>query len=407
MILHTPVLTRESNEIWISARIELETQLPNFPAEVWYRFPEKFEAMLEPRTDAFAATALLIAMYTGEDLEIRGSFSQKLAYSLNEYRNIFHSMLPELYEMIEIKFKQLDTTPPEKRGYAVATAFSGGVDSFYTLWSHLPENQPITPLCVPHGLFVRGLDMRLDDIENHQRLVEVYSKIFDDLALNFISASTNVYQLSEFRINWIYFFGPPLIGAALLLSPFLQRFYIPAGMTYSDLIPHGSSPLIDHLLSTENIDIVHHGSSTSRFDKLKVLTNWPITYHHLRVCAERNRVKGIQNCSTCHKCYRTIASLELLNSLPAYQNFSGRLSVGAYIRWGFLTHLYPHQANDLSQRALKSGRISMAFMIQIAILFNIIRNFIIYAVKLFLSPKQIYWLKRKIYQPEVSGVKTT
>ena len=349
MILHAPEITHEGDEICVAARFELRNKLSYIPDELWYRLQQVHEKRISVRADAFAPTALLVAMYTGESLSIRGPISPKLAYGMLEYRNIFHTWSPKLFQMIDVKFDSIEPIIHYDGQTAVATAFSGGVDSFYTLWSHLDQNQDIPDARLTHGLFVHGLDLRLEDEINYLRTAEIYTDLFQHLGLELIRLSTNAYQFSEFRIPWTLFDGPPLIGAALLLSPFLRRFYTPSGMpSYNDLIPQATSPLIDHLLSTENLDVIHHGASVNRITKIAVLSDWSITHHHLRVCSDKQRLDGLKNCSACHKCYRTIAVLSLLNALPNYNNFDGNLRYSSYLRWGLFTLLDPDQVFSLA-----------------------------------------------------------
>lgn len=401
MIVHTPTLTKDSGEICIASRIEMDKPLPYLPKKLWYRFNEKHEDRLSPRSDGFAATALLVAMYAGEDIRIRGSISPKLAYGLYDYRNVFNTWNPKLFKKVEIQFDQLDVVPqiPSQRG--VMTAFSGGVDSFYTLWSHLPENQEIPDARVSHGLFIHGLDLRLDDKRNYQAVANKYTDLFESLGLELILGSTNAYQFSEFRIDWIYFYGAPMIGAALQLSPFLRRFYIPSGYAaFNKLVPNGISPLTDHLQNTEALEMIHHGAASTRYDKVAVLKDWPVTYHHLRVCADKNRLDVVQNCSSCHKCYRTTTLLVILGSLQKYKNFSQKLTPGDYFRWGFLTLLNPRHASDIRNSAFRAGKFGMVLLIQIAIILRKMKKSILYVTKSLLSRKWLYQIKRKIYNPE-------
>jgi hypothetical protein len=279
----------------------------------------------------------------------------------------------------------------------VATAFSGGIDSFFTLWSHLPENQSILPFVVTHGLFVYGLDPHLEDEENYRIVYAEYTKLFDAFGLELVSVQTNAYLLAQFRINWIYFFGQPLIGAAQMMSPFLRRFYVPSGFSYHDKVLQGSSPLIDHLLSTEQLDVVHHGASTSRIDKLKTLANWPATYHRLRVCTNKKGLHGFQNCSSCDKCYRTIVTLSLLEALPNYNNFNPKVSLWSYLKWGLGNSIYVSQARLTQKFAIESGKIGVAILTQVAVFLSWVRKFGITLFKKLLTAEQLYRLKRKVY----------
>lgn len=403
MIVHEPTLTREAGEICIAARFEVQKPLPYMPKELWYRFPAEYEPRLSARADGFAATALFVAMYAGEDLTVRGPISPKLAYGLGEFRNIFHAWLPNIYRMVEIRFDQLAEPPRINGKSAVAAAFSGGIDSFYTLQAQLPANQPIPDARLTHGLFVHGLDLRLDDRANYRATASHYAGLFEGLGIELMVGSTNAYQFSEFRVNWRYFYGPPLVGAALLMSPFLRRFYIPSGLTYRGLRPNGNTPLTDHLLSTETLDIVHHGASTERFDKVAALTDWPATYHNIRVCSDKRRMQVVQNCSACDKCYRTIASLILLNASSKYNNFASKLTLGSYLKWGTV-YLNLRYVRDLRRRALKSGRVGMALGMQIAIILARSREFLTNLFKRMISQEQLYQIKRRIYHPETQEV---
>ena len=89
-------------------------------------------------------------MYAGEDLTIKGEISASLAYNLYEYREIFYTWYPKLFRQVNISFEKT-ISPSRPVGNAVATALSGGVDSFYTLWAHLPENQSIPDARLTHG----------------------------------------------------------------------------------------------------------------------------------------------------------------------------------------------------------------------------------------------------------------
>ena len=271
MIVHTPTLTKDSGEIVIASRIEMQKPLPYLPETLWYRFAEVHEERLSPRSDGFAATALLLAMYAGEDITIRGPLSPKLAYGLYDYRNVYHAWYPKVFKKVKLQFEQLDAVHHAPSQNGVATAFSGGVDSFYTLWSHLPENQSIPAARITHGLFVHGLDLRLDDKANYQVTAKKYTDLYEGLGLELILASTNAYLFSEFRIDWIYFYAAPMIGAALLMSPFLRRFYVPAGSpSFSKHFPDSVSSLTNHLQNSETLEIIRHGVGISRFEKLAI-----------------------------------------------------------------------------------------------------------------------------------------
>ncbi len=405
MIVHAPIKTIEDGQICIAARFEMQKPIPFLPPTLWYSFPEHYAKQIHSRSDAFAPTALLIAMYSGEDLRVQGAISPKLAYNLYEYQEIFLAWYPNLFQRIEIQYEQLELPPSFESTNAGVTAFSGGVDSFYTLWANLPKNQPIPHAQVTHGLFVRGIDLRLDDKANYLSTVEPYDQMFKDLGLELIQAATNANQFAEFRIDWPIFFGAPLIGCAMLLAPWLTRFYVPSSMlSYLKLIPQGSHPLIDHLLSTETTEIVHHGAAINRYDKLDKLVHWPVTHHKLRVCADKLRLAGLSNCSACHKCYRTMTLLELLDALPNYKNFSKKMSPVDYLRWGIFMPPSKKSRLFVRNQAFRNGHISMALWVQVTLILQHLKTYVIKAIKYILSQEQLYQLKRKIFHPEAQNI---
>ena len=402
MIVHNPIKTIKNGKVYLKSCFELNKPLSNLPSSLWYSFPKHLADELNTRADAFAPTALLVAMFSGEDLYVRGSISPRLAYNLFEYRNVYHSWYPKLFKKINITFDHLEPPTPHVEVPGVATAFSGGVDSFYTLWAHMPQNQPIAEAQTTHGLFVHGLDLRLDDEINYQLVAESYNKLFETLGLELIRVGTNAYHFSEYRINWLMFQGVPLIGASLCLGNLLHRLYMPSGMpSYRMMFPAGSHPLIDYLLSTENLEIVHHGASVDRIEKTATISNWPITYHKLRVCSDKVRIQGWNNCCKCHKCYRTMVILDLIGMLSRYNNFSRRMTPIDYLRWGALKQLNIDTAASIRNRAILDQRIGMAFWIQVAIVLRAISIMLVELVKKILSEKQLYRLKRTIYQPEI------
>ena len=50
-----------------------------------------------------------------------------------------------------------------------------------------------------------------------------------------------------------------------------------------------------------------------------MLTDWPVGYHHIRVCQNDNT--GGSNCGTCEKCIRTQLMLEALGKLKGCGSF--------------------------------------------------------------------------------------
>ncbi|MCJ7622937.1 MAG: hypothetical protein MUO76_05510 [Anaerolineaceae bacterium] len=357
MIIHQPIITHHEGSIRVSARIETEKVTHNLPNILWFKFPESYSEYISERTDGFAACLLLVAMNLGEDLYIRGAISPQLLYGMQEYQRIFNLWLPKLFNLIELHCESLQEIPQKSVQGSVATAFSGGVDSFHTLWSHLPQNQPIPSAQITHGLFIQGVDIPLTQKENYHITKETYSDIFRRLNLELITAQTNARQFSANRVEMRWFQVAPVIGTALVLGHQLKRFYIPAALSFLNLHTSGTTPLIDHLLSTETLDIIHHGAGTTRIEKLSILSDFPETYDTLRVCYNVPHYEGVKNCSRCPKCLRTIAMLELLGKLHMFTTFDSKYpSLLNILRWGRFYNFSMGMATEAIQYIAKKKK---------------------------------------------------
>ena len=113
--------------------------------------------------------------------------------------------------------------------------------------------------------------------------------------------------------------GSALASIALALEGRLSRVLIPSTHRYSDLEPWGSHPLTDPLLSTSRTRVVHDGAGASRVEKTELLVTSPMALSTLQVCWATKR---FYNCGSCLKCYRTMATLELLGALGGCERFS-------------------------------------------------------------------------------------
>lgn len=316
MIIHAPVVAEDSGEVVVSAAIEFETAVPEMPECLWFRFPESQREYVSPRADGFLMAMILLAMQYGEDIHVKGEVSPKLLLGLQEYQRVFNMWFPHRFKIIQISCENV-SLPKAARNGNVICAFSGGVDSFFTLWNHLPSNDKNSSSSISHALFVHGFDIKLEDEDIFSKLKSDYSDMFQELGLEFMTGSTNCQSFGT-RWDWGIFHGTALIGIAHVIGLKSARFYVPASHTYRDLMPWGTDPRIDHLLSSESMVVVHDGASFSRTEKTRILSSWPETYDKLRVCIPRD---GMNNCSQCEKCVRTMLALDMLGVLDKFVTF--------------------------------------------------------------------------------------
>ena len=347
MLVHEPEVTTADGRVRVSAFVEGED--PHIPSgrKLWYEFDEEFAEGVTTRSDAFAIALCPLGMRLSEDIELRGSVSPLLLSNLRDYQQICKAWWGERANVIEIRADSAKPAPFRESQDSVGTCFSGGVDSFHTLFRRLEPEEPLVAQRVTHAFMVNGfdLDVDLEERGHFRTLRRIYSPILEELNVKRVEVRTN---LNAFHRGIPYHtFALNLVPPALVLGRMFRLFYTPSSWAYGYLAPDGSHPMVDHLLGTESLRVVHDGAASSRVAKTASLIDRPETYSTLRVCWTRDWTnvdavgQTIANCGRCDKCVRTMTSLKLLGALDRYHTFVNPLnrrairnarSVG-YARW--------------------------------------------------------------------------
>ena len=226
MIIHEPEFLKKDDHTIVFSRIEMRHSIVNFPDALWYRVPDRFSQYLSTQSDAFLVPGLLAGMHFQEDIEIRGTVSPKLAYNLNEYQYLLNFRIPKAVSPVEIKYGQLK--PLQDNPKAVGTTFSGGVDSLFTLWKHLPKNLTDPDYQITHALFILGFDILNADRQKYHSIYSGYSEALQQINVELISLETNLVSLIMPRMRFVHFYGPVLIGAAHVFGKLFNKFLIPS-----------------------------------------------------------------------------------------------------------------------------------------------------------------------------------
>jgi hypothetical protein len=174
MRVSRPVVSEDDGEIRVSARVEIETPCScDFPAELWFSFPSSYRDYVTDRADGFLAALLPLAMALGEPIEIGGVLSPRLLRGMDDYQRVQSLWQSKRFEVVEIVSDELGELRADEVAGGVGCAFSGGVDSFHTLYRHLPENEPIESYQLTHCLIINGFggDLDIDDGEAFRRIV--------------------------------------------------------------------------------------------------------------------------------------------------------------------------------------------------------------------------------------------
>lgn len=268
--------------------------------------------------DPALAVCLMPAMRTGGALTLQGPVSPRLLRTQREYQAVQRAWSLE-WEFGDPPLEQVAVIAPTRRPEPprepdrVAAFFSGGVDS----WSTLLGNPEITDL-----IFVRGVDL-LPGAANHAQVApEVEARIRDvagELGLALHVVETDLREFSDPLARWEAYYGCACMAVAHFLAPRFERVLLASGVDHEVDDPIGTARLIDHLWSTEQLEVVDDGGPYSRVERTRRIAGHPLVQRTLRVCWE-NR-DGAYNCGRCRKCLMTMITLEALGAREEIQTF--------------------------------------------------------------------------------------
>jgi hypothetical protein len=319
-------------EAELSARI---VDLPHGRREhvMWFRFPGSYYEQLTELADPFVAALLLPAMRARRGLVVEGPVSGRLLDGVRQIMTLRSRWHWDFHEVpIRARHAADGPPPPPPR---VASFFSGGVDSFYTVLKH--RGRPDSGLTDLIYLDHPGADFDPDK----QRVVYDSSlpylrAVARDLGLELVTGRTNVRELTDRFVAYeIHSHGACLAAAGLCLAPRYRRIYFPSTFSYAEAIPWGSHPMVEPLWSTEALEFVHDGCEASRAQKISwQVARSPIALDHLRTCTSNEAIhRGLStgairyfNCGRCEKDIRTMLALRAAGVLDRARTFETELT---------------------------------------------------------------------------------
>ncbi|MBD0346964.1 MAG: hypothetical protein ICV63_19485, partial [Coleofasciculus sp. Co-bin14] len=249
---------------------------------LWYRVPTEYADSLTHNCDSFALAIILLAMNHSTDLWVHGEVSPSLLQNLTEFQAAWACWCPHKYRQIEItadvEREYSRTTLTDK----AITAFSGGVDSCFTVFRHKTNRCGRLKRNLQAGLMVHGFDIPLEEEDVFERAAEKSKAMLASIGVELIPIATNVRQLGQ---DWEHVFGTAVASTLMLFQAGYHIGLIPSSDCYNAMeLPYGSNPITDPLLSSQNFQIVHDGASFTRIDKIREISNWSDVLQNLRVC---------------------------------------------------------------------------------------------------------------------------
>lgn len=297
---------------------------------IWFKLSgEHAERIVDDRFDAFVVAMLYPAMTHGEDIEVRGAVSERLLFGLRDavalVRTYSNALKP-------VRIRADRVCSRGFQGPGVGMSFSGGVDSFCTLYDrYVTETLPsfrVNSLLFfntgSHGDWVQNGSEEFARRKFRARLAHI-KPFADELGIECVDVDTNLH----FFHRWDHNHSHTLKDAAvmLLLQKHYSTFFYPsAGFGYAEgleLSRHyrGKAvayldPILLPLLSSDSLQLISDGACYRRSEKLLRVADYAPAQRLLNVCVAD--VDDWKNCSGCSKCLRTLMSLDLSRNLPKF-----------------------------------------------------------------------------------------
>ncbi len=301
--------------------------------ECFYSIPETYASLADTESsNCFLVGFLYPAMRFGEDIHIEGSVSSKLLYNINEY------MIP-LLTTCDNRLKTIKVTADTTNSTgniapkAIGTGFSGGIDSFTTIYNHFAKPTPID-FKITHLFFfnvgAHGIPHNLEELEAidkkfHARFERLKSYP-EEVGLDFVPVNSNLHLYHPWGHLETCTFAT--ISAVMFLQKGIKRYYLASsGHPYQQLwhylgVPNRPDDLamlngqLLPWLSTESLDLVDDGMIYDRSQKTELIADYAPVSKYLNVCCNYDTLDT--NCSICNKCCRTLLTLELLGKLDNF-----------------------------------------------------------------------------------------
>ncbi len=326
LLIGIPYLKEADGTVRLCAELELRGQKET----IWISVDRKYgQYLTDDRADAFVVGLLPTAMQDGTDIICEAPVSRRLLYQLRHYLiPILTANLPG-YQAITLTAEPTDEKLPCAR--AVATGWTGGVDSMFTLMKTLHTEEPghrLTHLMIANNGALESRESELGITkgeDNSGLLAALVEKAEQGILkepglerLEVVGINSNIQQLIPEPFLAVLDYRQAAV--ILALQKLFGIYYNSAGCEFSRFAFDVNSCAYFELVllenfCTDNTTFYSAYGAYSRAQKLKVLSDYPLAQKHLHPCVH---ALPERNCGRCGKCVRTMATLYGLGTLDKF-----------------------------------------------------------------------------------------
>ena len=269
---------------------------------LWYAIDHGTCGRFRSLDGSFVLIALLpFAMANGYDIALVEPVSTSMLANLEEWQDAWLRTRPDLYSRVEIRSRVAKRRPFRPRSSDAVLAFSGGLDSCYSLSAHANRTLGFRSQRLGLAVMVHGMDIPLDKPSAFAFALASANRITDSFDMPLCAVSTNWKSFSpDYEATF-------LAGLASVLHLFSGRFrscVVSNDDPYGkELLGWGSTSSTNHLLGHTSFPLSTTGYGLSRTEKAAAIASNTAVTRNLRVC-HAGPMTG-RNCGECEKCIRT------------------------------------------------------------------------------------------------------
>jgi hypothetical protein len=329
----------------LRVEVPLSVEGGSLPA-LWYEIspgtPGRFSAL----DGSFALIALLpFAMAKGYDIALAEPVSTSMLANLEEWQDAWLRLRPDLYSRVEIRARLAARRLRRSRSNDAVLAFSGGLDSCYSLSAHANRTLGYRSRRLGLAVIVHGMDIPIEEPSAFAVALASAKRITGSFGIPLCAVSTN-WKL--FSPDYEATFLAGLASVLHLFSGGFRSCVVSSEDPYGqEIVGWGSHSSTNHLLGHASFPLSTTGLGLARTEKAAAIASDTAITRNLRVCWA-GPMNG-RNCGECEKCVRTaliflalgVSQIEAME--PVSLEKLDRLSVANAVQLAYLVDIlrYP------------------------------------------------------------------
>jgi len=310
LLIGAPRVVQGERFVRHSAEISLRSPAGReIVGELWFE-AERPWAWEAPDAEIFLLAVYQWAMQLGADIEVSGGVTHGLLANLEEFGEAWVRWMPRTYKRIRVVADEVIEPYLSAAPFEAVAAFSGGVDATFTAMRHAKAQVGQRTRRLKACAFIHGFDIGLDDQAAYDHAFESARRTLDDVKVPLIRIRTNFRKLVP--VSWEDAHVAALAAALHTVQGTARVGLVGSTKAYNELvIPYGSLPITDPMLSSERLGVIHDGASHTRTEKVAAIATWPAGAKGLRVCWQES--SNGRNCGKCEKCIRSMLNFRVSN----------------------------------------------------------------------------------------------